>query len=80
MADLDQLLAIWVLTIEAAGNLVVLKTPPGSANLVANALDGANLPDVAGTIAGDDTIFVALRDGVAPGAAAAALRARRSNA
>ena len=80
LADLDQLLAIWVLTIEAAGNLVVLKTPPGSANLVANALDGANLPEVAGTIAGDDTIFVALRDGVVPGAAAAALRARRSNA
>ena len=74
---LDRLLADWVTDIIAAGNLVVLKTPPGSANLVANALDAAGLGEVAGTIAGDDTIFVALVDGAVPGAVAEGLRRRR---
>ena len=62
------------------GNLLVLKTPPGSANLVANALDAAGLEEVAGTMAGDDTIFVALADGANPGAVAAMLQRRRSGA
>jgi transcriptional regulator of arginine metabolism len=75
---LDQLLAEWVTDIIAAGNLVVLKTPPGSANLVANALDAAGLDEVAGTIAGDDTIFVALADGVVSGTFAEGLRRRRA--
>ena len=74
---LDRLLADWVTEIVAAGNLVVLKTPPGSANLVANALDAADLPEVAGTIAGDDTIFLALVDGAVTGAVAEGLRRRR---
>ncbi len=74
---LDRLLADWVTDIAAAGNLIVLKTPPGSANLVANALDAAGLAEVAGTIAGDDTIFVALVDGAMPGAVAEGLRRRR---
>jgi transcriptional regulator of arginine metabolism len=52
----------WVQSADLAGNLVILKTPPGSAHLVAFAIDQARLPDVAGTIAGDDTIFVAVRD------------------
>ncbi len=51
----------WVRSIEAAANLVVIKTPPGSAHLVGVALDGAELEDVVGTICGDDTIFVACR-------------------
>jgi transcriptional regulator of arginine metabolism len=74
---LDRLLADWVTEIVAAGNLIVLKTPPGSANLVANAIDAAGLEEVAGTIAGDDTIFVALADGAVPGAVAEGLRRRR---
>ena len=74
---LDRLLADWVTDIIPAGNLVVLKTPPGSANLVANALDAAGIEAVAGTIAGDDTIFLALIDGAAPGAVAEGLRRRR---
>lgn len=76
-ARLDQLLADWVTEIVPAGNLVVLRTPPGSANLVANALDAAGIEEAAGTIAGDDTIFVALVDGVRPGAFADGLRQRR---
>ena len=42
--------------------LVVLKTPPGLANPTAIAIDRTQLPDVVGTIAGDDTILVILRD------------------
>jgi transcriptional regulator of arginine metabolism len=48
----------------AAANLVVIHTPPGNASVLASAIDRAALPDVAGTIAGDDTIFVAPRDGL----------------
>lgn len=46
--------------VEAAhsANLAVLRTPPGSAHVVASALDRANLPDVLGTVAGDDTVLV----------------------
>jgi transcriptional regulator of arginine metabolism len=51
----------WVRTIEPAGNLVVIKSPPGSAHLVGVALDNAGLAEIVGTICGDDTIFVACR-------------------
>jgi transcriptional regulator of arginine metabolism len=75
---LDRVLADWVDAITPAGNLLVVRTPPGSANLVANAIDVARLADVAGTIAGDDTIFIALADGVDAHAAAERLQARRT--
>jgi len=51
----------WVRSVEAAGNLVVIKTPPGSAHLVGVALDNSDLAEIVGTICGDDTIFVACR-------------------
>ena len=41
-----------------SANLAVLRTPPGSAHVVASALDRANLPAVLGTVAGDDTVLV----------------------
>jgi transcriptional regulator of arginine metabolism len=69
-ADLDRLselasaLRRSATSLTAAANLVVIHTPPGSASVLASAIDRAALPDVAGTIAGDDTIFVAPRDGV----------------
>ena len=66
-ARLRRILQEWVLSIEVAGNLLVIKTPPGSAHLVGLALDQAKLDEVAGTISGDDTLFVALKDGVEPG-------------
>ncbi len=47
---------------EASANLVVLRTPPGAAQFLASALDRAGLPEVLGTIAGDDTILVVARD------------------
>jgi transcriptional regulator of arginine metabolism len=61
-ARLQRILAEWVQSVEAAGNLIVLRTPPGSAHLVALAIDQARLPEIAGTIAGDDTLFLAARD------------------
>lgn len=60
--ELAAVIRDWVRAVDFAGNLVVLKTPPGSAHLVGVALDRADLPDVVGTICGDDTIFVAVRD------------------
>jgi transcriptional regulator of arginine metabolism len=43
--------------------MIVLKTASGSAHVVALALDQAQLPEIAGTVAGDDTLFLAIRDG-----------------
>jgi transcriptional regulator of arginine metabolism len=51
----------WVRSVETAANLVVIKTPPGSAHLVGFALDNSDIPEVVGTICGDDTMFVACR-------------------
>ncbi len=48
--------------IRDAGTLLVLKTLPGSAHPLAAALDRARWPEVAGSIAGDDTVFVAFTD------------------
>ncbi len=62
---LERILAEWALSIEAAGALIVIRTPPGSAHLVASAIDHAQLPEIAGTVSGDDTMFVAIRDGAA---------------
>jgi transcriptional regulator of arginine metabolism len=47
---------------EASANLAVLRTLPGAAHYLASALDRAGLPEVIGTIAGDDTILVVTRD------------------
>jgi transcriptional regulator of arginine metabolism len=47
---------------EASANLVVLRTPPGAAQFFASAVDQAALPDLLGTIAGDDTVLVITRD------------------
>ncbi len=58
-AQLPNLLRDFVRSIDTAANLLVIKTPPGSAHLIGVALDQSNLPEVVGTICGDDTIFVA---------------------
>lgn len=48
-----------LLSIEHNGSMIVIKTPPGSASLVAHHLDLTKPDGILGTIAGDDTIFVA---------------------
>ena len=69
-ADLDRLSELtsafrrWALSLTASGNLLVIQTPPGHANALAQAVDQARLPDVLGTIAGDNTIMVIAREGV----------------
>jgi transcriptional regulator of arginine metabolism len=74
--DTDRLRALaaatrrYALGIEAAGGLVVLTTPSGFANALAQAIDEASHPGIAGTVAGDNTILVVARDGTS----AAALR------
>jgi transcriptional regulator of arginine metabolism len=52
--------------VKVAQNMVVIRTSPGNANTIAVALDNEELPEVVGTVAGDDTVFV-----VAPDAACA---------
>jgi len=71
-ARLDRLVRTSVLSAQAGGNLVVVRTPVAAAQPLASALDAAQLDDVLGTIGGDDTIFIAL----ATAEAAAALASR----
>ncbi|MEJ7748207.1 MAG: hypothetical protein WKF56_02825 [Candidatus Limnocylindrales bacterium] len=59
---LRKLLPDLPIEIREAGLLLILRTLPGSAHAIAAALDRARWPDVAGSIAGDDTLFVALAD------------------
>ena len=69
-ADLDRLseltsaLRRWAVSLDPSANLLVIRTPPGGANALARVIDEARLPDVLGTIAGDDTITVIAREGV----------------
>jgi len=76
-ARLSAVFRDWVRSIQTAGNLVVIKTPPGSAHLVGVALDQAAMPEVVGTICGDDTIFVALLGETQAGQLARELNALR---
>ncbi len=58
----EQRIRSYLLTVAPAGeNLLVLKTPPGEAQGVGLAFDHLDLPGVVGSVAGDDTIFVAVR-------------------
>lgn len=50
-----------ILSVEASGNLVVIRTPPGGAQLLASNLDHSGMKSIIGTIAGDDTVLVVSR-------------------
>ena len=50
-------------SIQFSGNMAVMRTRPGFASSIASNIDAAALPDVLGTIAGDDTIFIVIREG-----------------
>jgi transcriptional regulator of arginine metabolism len=69
-ARLQRLLRELLTGADASGNLVVLRTPPGAAQFLASAFDRSGLPDVVGTIAGDDTILVVARQDEAGGVSA----------
>lgn len=72
-AELARVFGEFVLWVESTGNLVVLRTPPGAAHLVASAIDMAALSDIVGTVAGDDTVFVAAAEHIGGAALAAEL-------
>ena len=61
---LRHLLEEFALSFTPAENLLVIRTPPGAASALAEGLDRAGVRDVAGTVAGDDTILVVAREGV----------------
>jgi transcriptional regulator of arginine metabolism len=64
LSELTSALRRWAVSLAPSANLVVIGTPAGFAAALADAIDAARLPDVAGTVAGENTIFVAARDGV----------------
>ncbi len=55
---LRRVMGEFVVEVSHSGNVVVLRTPPGSAHVVASALDRAGVPEVLGTVAGDDTMII----------------------
>lgn len=62
--ELETAMRRWSSSMTAAGQLLVITTPNGLAAPLADAIDEAGLADVAGTVAGENTIFVAARDGM----------------
>ncbi len=59
---LDRLIAELLFSADGSGNLAVLRTPSGAAQYLASAIDSHDDPDVVGTVAGDDTVFVVARE------------------
>lgn len=51
-----------IISITNAGSIIVIKTLPGAAQISAAAVDALEIPEVAGTLAGDDTVFIAISD------------------
>jgi len=62
---LEQLLATLLVAVEGVGNLMVVKTPAGSANALGSAIDRQGWKEIVGTVAGDDTILVVTRSDAA---------------
>jgi len=61
---LRRVLSDWVVEVGHSANLVVLRTPPGSAHVVGSAIDRGTVPGVLGTVAGDDTLLVVAEERV----------------
>ncbi len=74
MDQLRRVMGEWVVEVESSGNLVVLRTPPGSAHVVASALDRTGIEGSIGTVAGDDTLMVVAAEGTTGENLAVALR------
>ena len=72
---LRRVMGEFVVEVAHSANLVVLRTPPGSAHVVGSALDRAGLPDILGTVAGDDTLILVCAEHVGGAAVAAELAA-----
>jgi transcriptional regulator of arginine metabolism len=72
---LRRVMGEFVVEVSHSGNLVVLHTPPGSAHVIGSALDRAGIPDVLGTVAGDDTLILVCAEHVGGAKVAAELAA-----
>ena len=70
---LRKVMGEFVVEVAFSANLVVLRTPPGSAHVVGSALDRTGLPEVIGNVAGDDTLMVVCADGIKAAKVAARL-------
>jgi transcriptional regulator of arginine metabolism len=73
-AHLRRVLGDWVAEVAWSGNLVVLRTPPGSAHVVGSALDRSGFEGIVGTVAGDDTVLVVAAEGEGGKAVASRLK------
>jgi transcriptional regulator of arginine metabolism len=71
---LRRVLGEWAADVVSSGNLVVVRTPPGSAHVVASALDRAGITEMIGTVAGDDTLLVIADESVGGAGLATLLR------
>ena len=60
---LRRMLGEWLAEVTRSGDLVVIRTPPGSAHVVASALDRSGIEDLIGTVAGDDTLLAVAAEG-----------------
>jgi len=76
---LERIVAELLSSVDHSGNIVVLRTPPGAAQYLASTIDHTTVPDVVGTVAGDDTVLIVSRD-PAGGAALAKRFADMGNA
>ncbi|MBQ8046679.1 MAG: arginine repressor [Prevotella sp.] len=63
MTALEMIQTPGFLSIHFSGNMVVVRTRPGYASSIAYNIDNSNTPEILGTIAGDDTIFMVVREG-----------------
>ena len=61
VARLEKSFQVWVLSVNSSGNIIVLRTLPGTAQAVAYVLDNVRWPEIIGTVAGDDTIFLVVK-------------------
>jgi transcriptional regulator of arginine metabolism len=75
--ELSEALTRWALTVEASGNLVVMTTPYGYASALAQAVDVARHPHIAGTIAGENTVLLISREPLTGAELADELRSQR---
>ena len=62
MESMDRMMRSYLTNVSRAGNLLVLKASPGLAHALGVAIDKASIPEVIGTVAGDDTLFAAAPD------------------
>ena len=78
--DVADALARWALTVEPSGNLVVVSTPYGYAQALAQAIDVAHHPHLAGTVAGENTVLLIAREPTTGAQLAEEIQARKAAA